>query len=275
MRFAVVILVLGVALIGQIAPPSYSPEGFTNAASNERGSLAPGSLVSLYGSGLSFVTRAATGADIRNNRLPTRLPGAAVSVTIGGLPAPLLYVSPTQVNFIIPAELTPGQHRVWLVRDSLSGPILTLTLKPYAPGLFRQGSWLLALTPQGRLVSAEHPARPGDWIVLYAVGLGPVVPPVATGVLPDGAFPIRDAAVFRILLSGEELPRDRIGYAGVAPGFAALYQINFQLPDSAGSNPALQIIMADETSPPNLPLAVQPRENPGQVTLTSPSAFHQ
>jgi uncharacterized protein (TIGR03437 family) len=275
MRAALAILGLGGALIGQVPPPSYSLDGFTNAASNERGSLAPGSLVSLYGSGLSFVTRAATGDDIRNNRLPTRLPGVAVSVTIGGLPAPLLYVSPTQINFIIPAELTAGQHRVWLVRDSLSGPILTLTLKSYAPGVFRHGPWLLALTPQGQLVSEEHPARPGDWIVIYAVGLGPVIPPVATGVLPDGAFPIRDTAVFRILLNGVELPRERIGYAGVAPGFAALYQINLRLPDSAGYNPTLQVVMAENTSPPNLPLAVQPRENPSQVTLTSPSAFHQ
>ena len=102
--------------------PCYSGESIVSAASGSAAALAPNSLASIYGTGLSFVERAITAADIRAGELPVVLPGTGVRVLMGGIPAHIYYVSPGQVNFLIPNNLRPAPVTVQLVRDGTAGP---------------------------------------------------------------------------------------------------------------------------------------------------------
>src|SRR5437763_1147710 len=88
--------------------PSYSLASIVNAASNIPGNLAPNTLATIYGANLSYSTRGISSSDIRAGALPVVLDG--VRVYVGYAPAPLYYVSPTQINFLIPVDPKPGEH---------------------------------------------------------------------------------------------------------------------------------------------------------------------
>src|SRR5207302_7350226 len=115
----VVVFVLGMKLHAGTnhtqSAPVYSAESIVNAADNQTGTLAPNTIATVYGAGLAYGTRALTADDIRGGVLPTALPGTDVRVIIGGLPANLYYVSPTQINFLVPANLLPGKTTFKLV----------------------------------------------------------------------------------------------------------------------------------------------------------------
>ena len=63
---------------------------------------------------------------------------------------------------------------------------------------------------------------------------------------------------FRVLLDGVEMNSDRVLYAGVAPGFAGLYQINLRLPDQTPRNPRVRLRLGDLTSPETGALPLSP-----------------
>src|SRR5207302_8911426 len=100
--------------------------------------------------------------------------------------------------------------------------------------------------------------RPGDIVVLYATGLGETTPPVIYGQLPTAAASLKQIRDFKVLLAGVAVDADAVAYAGIAPGFAGLYQINVRLPQSVTANPELRIGMGDALSRPDLRLPVQP-----------------
>jgi hypothetical protein len=117
---------------------SYSAAGVVNAASNAPGPLAPYAIASLYGAGLAYSKRAVTEKDIRGNQLPTELDG--VRVLVDGLAAPLYYVSPEQINFLIPyvtGARFPTQVKLWVTLDGRRGPEIELPLHETAPALFQ------------------------------------------------------------------------------------------------------------------------------------------
>jgi uncharacterized protein (TIGR03437 family) len=108
------------------------------------------------------------------------------------------------------------------------------------------------------LITTDAPAARGEWIVLFATGLGNTIPKPAYGEIPMGIAPIEDLANFCITLDGAAVPAQRVAYAGAAPGFAGLYQINVQLPDDAVSNPEIRLKASGATSPPGLHLPLSP-----------------
>jgi uncharacterized protein (TIGR03437 family) len=72
------------------------------------------------------------------------------------------------------------------------------------------------------------PAKPGDIISVFGTGFGLTDPAVPAGELAGGAAPL--AGKVKVLLAGWELNSEDVLYAGTAPGFAGLYQINFRIP---------------------------------------------
>src|SRR5438132_9456815 len=88
--------------------PSYSGASIVNAADNQPGPLAPNAIATLYGTGLAYITKAISPQDIRGGLLPTILPGTGVRVLVGNLPANIYFVSPTQINFLVPSSLLSG-----------------------------------------------------------------------------------------------------------------------------------------------------------------------
>jgi uncharacterized protein (TIGR03437 family) len=226
--------------------PIYSADSLVNSADNQAGWLAPNTIATMYGKYLSYATATLTPADIRGGVLPTVLPSTGARILVNGLPANPYYVSPTQINFLIPPNLLPGPATVQLVINGLAGPPISVALGAAAPALFqidRQN--IIATHADGSLITPAASAKPGDVVVLYATGLGQTIPPMGYGELPSSAAPLQMLSRFQVFLDGNPVDASSIAYAGIAPGFAGLYQINLILPGSTGSNPDIRLAVGD------------------------------
>jgi uncharacterized protein (TIGR03437 family) len=238
--------------------PVYTSLSLVNAADSQVGWLAPNAIASLYGTGLAYTTVGLTTADLSGLQLPTTLPGTGVTILVGGLAAYPYYISPKQVNFLIPSNLLPGVPvDVQLVVDGLAGPLISVILGPTAPALFElDPQTAVAVRPDGSVIDATSPVAPGNWAILYGNALGPVIPPIPSGQIAPMAAQIQ-AVGFVLSLDGVTVAADHIEYVGAAPGFAGLYQINLLVPLGTGPNPEIQIGVNNSMSRTGLHLAVQ------------------
>lgn len=229
-------------------PPKFTSDSVVHGASFLKGSFAPNTFISIFGENLSWSTLSVKSSHINANTLPTSLGG--VQVLIGPTLGFLVFVSPGQINALIDSRLTPGKYPLRILRDSLAGPsVATITIADTAPGLFAISDGTPVVTrPDGSLVTEESPARPGEIIILWATGLGPTLPSMRPGELPRAAAPLNPKMPFQVLLNGAPIQADHVLYAGVAPGFAGLYQINVLLPEDTPRNPSIQIGFADAWS---------------------------
>ena len=230
--------------------PIYSAASLVNAADNQSGWLAPNTIATLYGKNLAYGTQALSGGS------PV---GGDATVNLNGFVAPLYYLSPTQVNFLIPPNLLPGPTTLQLVVDGLAGPPVAITLGASAPALFQLDQQnIIATRADWSLITPAAPAQPGDVVVLFATGLGQTVPPAGYGELPSVPAPLAMLSGFQVLLDGNPVDPSGIAYAGVAPGFSGLYQINVTLPATTGSNPEIRIAIGPAVSLGGLHIPVQP-----------------
>jgi uncharacterized protein (TIGR03437 family) len=261
LKLAAVLAGLGIQA-GFSAPgvtPSYSAATIVNSASYQPATVAPNTFLTIYGANLAYTTQAMSGADIRGNTLPTILPGTGVSIYINHIRAHVYFVSPTQINVLIPSDAAPGPATLQIAIDGIYGPSVSFILQPSAPALFQMDpDDAIATHADGSLLTSDAPGRPGEDIVLYATGLGLTTPIPAYGEIPQRAAQLRDLAKFRVLLDGAPVDPARVFYAGVAPGFAGLYQINLRLPDQLNRNPEIRLQTADAVSKTGVILQVQP-----------------
>jgi len=241
--------------------PSYSTASIVNSATNLAGELAPNTIATIYGTGLANTVRALRAEDIRNGTLPFELSGAGVRVLVGTLPAQLYYVSPTQVNFLIPPNLKAGDTDIQLTLDGRAGPAVRLKLLESAPALFQLDSEMAVATrADGSVVTREQPAAAGEVIVLYATGLGRTDPDAEYGLLPLRPAYIRRFPELAVWLGGKAIDSRSIFYAGVTPGFAGLYQINLTLPEKLELNPEVRVILGSQASPAGVHLPARPQQ---------------
>jgi len=200
--------------------------------------LVPGSMAVLDGFALSEET-----AEASTDPLPISLAG--VSLKIGALNAPILSVAPSAIRFQVPFETPTGRTTIRLPNESpFEQP------DPVDQNLFVVQDWNLRFVDkrpdlypfrQAAIhddfqspVTFDHPARPGEVVHLYAVGLGPVSPPVATG--QRSSFGLAATLLkpvecwFDDDAPGSKWKPLQIRFAGLAPGEAGLYLISVQLP---------------------------------------------
>jgi uncharacterized protein (TIGR03437 family) len=181
-----------------------------------------------------------------------------VAVFVNNIPAPLLYVSPAQINFVIPSVVTAATPTVRVVRQGISGPPIAIALVNSAPALFGTGSgFAIATHLDGSLLSGASPAHAGEFVVVYATGLGCTLPNPEYDEIPSVAAVMEWIGDLKVSLDGVVLDSGSIWYAGVTPGFLGLYQLNLQLPPNVGANPAIQVAVGPRTNAGNLKLAVQ------------------
>jgi uncharacterized protein (TIGR03437 family) len=250
---------LGVDSSAPRVAPNYTAASIVNAADNQSGALAPNAIGTIYGTNLAFSTAGLTPGDVHDGVLPIVLGASETSVLVGNYPANLYYVSPTQINFLVPPNLLPLPVTVYVAIDGLHGPVIQLALAPAAPGLFQLDAQNAVTTlADGSLITPSSPAHPGDIVVLYASGLGVTVPPAIYGQLSNAAAKLAPGANLQILLDGVAVDSSAIGYAGAAPGYAGLYQINMTLPVSSGANPEIKLVMGTASSIGGVHLAVSP-----------------
>ena len=230
--------------------PPIGIAGVRNAASGSP-RLAPGTLVSLFGSRLAPLRQAAF-----RFPLPTQM--STTRVRINGTPAPLLYVDPGQINFFLPHDLAPGAATLTVIHAGLESAPLTLSLETSAPGIFalpgeQQGAILIAGTAllAGQLAGVNaRPARRGEIVEIYATGLGRVLPGQRGAENPAPPFPLSRTVATPLLTIGG-MPAEVL-FSGLAPGFVGVYQVNARIPAAAPPGPAVPVVLRfAETEPPS------------------------
>ena len=195
-----------------------------SAASGTPNAISPGAIASLYGNGLAIGTAPATSFP-----LPTSLAGA--SVTVNGIPAPLLYATPTQINFQVPFEVAPGSAVIGVSVNGAAAGSITVPLFSAVPGIFLEAAGYAAVVNQdGSINSADQPAPANSFLSAYVTGLGNVFPAVNSGIAAT-ANTLTIAPV-TATIGGMAA---KVSFAGLAPGFAGLYQVNIQTPQLAGT----------------------------------------
>jgi uncharacterized protein (TIGR03437 family) len=181
-----------------------------------------------------------------------------VRVYVQDSPVPLLYVSPTQINFVMSSEQLTGQVRVRVASEGISGPEAVITLVDSAPALFvGPDSYALATDAAGKLLTSVSPAHAGDIIVIYATGLGRTSPQPPTGSIPFYAGQMVNLASLNVHLGGKPVDPMLIKYAGLTPGSAALYQINLEVPVGTDPDPLIQVMAGTPMAPSSLRLPIQ------------------
>lgn len=242
---------------GSAGSPVYSSASIVNAATQTPMALAPNTIATIYGTGLAFSIRAVAISDVMGSAMPTELDG--VQVWFNAQPCPLFYISPTQINFLIPYQVGPGAASIIVANNGHAGFPADIQIHNASPGLFLWGNnQPVAVHLNGELISGSSPALPGEIIVMFAAGLGYTIPDIPGGQLAVAGFPIRLAPQFQVLLNGVACPPGSILYVGLAPGFAGLYQINLRLPADVPPNPEIQLSISEDASPGSIRLAIQP-----------------
>ena len=220
------------SLLGNVTPstiPLIAPNGtLHNLNPQIGGSLAPGTVASVYGSGL------AAGPDAPG-AVPLPVEYKGTSIIIGGVQTPLYFISAGQVNFELPVELAANAQYsiVGMVNGAITVPE-TVKVAAVAPGVaaFADGR-VIAQHVDYSLVDAAHPAHPGDYITIYLAGMGATDPSVPTGNPSPGTEPLGRVRNAPVVMLGERTAQ--VFFAGLTPGGIGLYQINFQVPADAPS----------------------------------------
>lgn len=190
-----------------------------NGANYAPGPIAPGEIVTLFGAKLGTETAAATGTP-----LPTQLGG--VQVLVNGQASPLYYVSPGQVNFQVPFDLDLSRKAtVVVVTPQGNTNTVYVDVAATAPG-----QWPFVIHPDPAGWRIDSHAMTGETVILYASGLGTVSPPVPTGTAAPLTTLSRVSGMVEVSLAGQPC---QVLFAGLAPGFVGLYQLNVEIPASA------------------------------------------
>ena len=225
---------LNAAQAGDEGPaPAIATGGIVSATTFNQ-SISAGSLVSLFGAHFSDSIASATSFP-----LPTYLGGT--TVLANGTAVPLLYVSPTQINVQLPAGFT-GALAIQVVRGAVQSVAAPIIVAAEAPGILAiSGTQGAILNADLSLNSAANPAAPGSVIQIFASGLGATNPPLAAGQAASSRPPFNTtSSPVTVLIDGKSVP---VQFAGAAPGFAGLFQINATVPalNGVGSTVSLQI----------------------------------
>ena len=210
---------------------SVAPPNIQTVVSAADGSdpVAPGELITVWGSQLSPV-------NIATSELPVPTALGESCLTVNGVPLPMLFASPDQINAQLPFEVE-GDATMVLHTPGGTSNNFNFTVVPTAPSVFRSGVAgpqtgipTVVRAKNNQLVTPANPIHRGEAIVIYATGLGRTLPAVATG-FAASTNPVPVAIDQpNVSLGGLSLP---LYYAGLAPGEVGVYQIKALVPGCA------------------------------------------
>lgn len=198
--------------------------------------VAPGGIISIYGSNFNSSSGIhAGGVSATSAPLPTII--GSTQVLINSVFAPLYYVDSSQVNAQVPWEVNGASYlTVQVIVNGLPSNLSTVTLAPNAPGI-------LAVThaSDGSRVAPSAPAAPGEYLTIYAVGLGEVTNAPSTGA----------TALATPLSYTLQTPTVTIGgvaanvvFSGLTPGFSGLYQVNAQAASGIPNGDDVSVVLS-------------------------------
>jgi uncharacterized protein (TIGR03437 family) len=209
--------------------------------------VAPGTWIEIYG--INLTSSAATtwsGSNFVNGVAPTKL--GDVTVSVGGEAAYIDYISPGQVNALVPSDVPYGTGEVNITLTNSNGtsdpfPIyvyqtlpgllapasFTLNNQQYVAAILQDGNYAL---PAGAISGlGTRPAMPGETVTIYGVGFGPVSPDFPAGTVVTAQNSLTNAIAFFFGNTQAETT-----YDGLAPSFVGLYQFNVVVPNVPANN---------------------------------------
>lgn len=193
--------------------------------------LAPGELFSIFGTGL-----AAVGTDLSGwagQTLPASLNG--FTATLAGRSAPLIFVSPGQVNAQVPLDAPSGPQPLVVTGPGGVGSAYTIQVAPVAPAIFFYPVTAVLKNADYSLVTTANPAKSGDVLLIYCTGLGQTNPPMATGLISTvvaNTYPVTAT------MGGKGAT---VVYSIASPSFPGLYQVAVTVP--AGLTGAVPLVL--------------------------------
>jgi minor extracellular serine protease Vpr len=212
-----------------------------NAASYESG-ISPGALATIFGDNLTMVSGTVLA---ESNPLPTNLAG--VNVMVSGFPAPIYGIAyadgEDQISIQVPYEAPtgPGAAEIQVFDEgTLVADFFTDSFTE-DPGIFTyNGNFAIAEASDYSLIGPNNLAIPGEPLVLYVTGLGPLTLNLTDGYGSPTSPPFAQTVdPFQVIVDGENCA---VFFSGLAPGFVGLYQINFYVPsDAAAGNLEISI----------------------------------
>jgi uncharacterized protein (TIGR03437 family) len=211
--------------VGGTGQPQFAAaqQAVVNGASFQPQMVSPGSLFSIFGTGLSSQSASA-------QTLPLPITLGKTQVLVNGTKAPLVYVADGQINAQMPVGVPTGQPVTLTVTNGgVASNSITISVPTAAPGIFTyDGNQAIVQNPNGSLNTANAPARPGDVLVAYLTGGGAVnsSSPWTTGAASP-AGPSSVTSPYSLTVGGQGAG---VEYLGLTPGFVGLYQANFTVP---------------------------------------------
>lgn len=207
-------------------------DAVVNAASFQSGPIAPGEIITLFGSGWGAPNL--TLAYYNNNQLPTL--AGDTRVLFDGVAAPMIYSANGQVSTIVPASVR-GQTKIQIEYLGQRTPEAVVTVADAAPGLFACGANaklpVIVNNSQGGKISCDAGfpgVKRGDVLTLFATGTGPVAPAVADGTLPTAPYPAPQLPV-QVKFGSVTAAPCTASFAGLV--YAGVMQINICVPSDA------------------------------------------
>ncbi len=208
--------------------PIITPDTIVDAASLRGSYVAPGEVVAIFGANLGPLTPATAPA----GNLPLTLGGT--TVIVDGLRAPIFYASRQHVEVQIPYAEIPGTRAlIQVLFSGQASPIISIPVRTVAPGLFTTSpgaSAAKAVNQNGTVNSTANPAPRGSIVSLFASGLGDTNLFLAAGVAAPLDPLIRTFYSIAAFVGGVSAP---VQFAGLAPGFVGLHQVNILVPPDA------------------------------------------
>ncbi|QQS48336.1 MAG: hypothetical protein IPM66_06765 [Acidobacteriota bacterium] len=238
------------AMVMRISTPDIFVVTPVSAASFNGGGLAPDSIASIFGIDL------AEGVEVAGSvPLPTSLLGTSVKMTDSSgteMDVPLFFVSPSQINILIPGETAPGRARLVITNARNISQEAAVWINPVAPGLFTANAAGTG-APAAILLRVKADGEQSFEPVAFYDEFGNVTPsPIRFGEATDQLFLIlfatgvRKGALedVRVSIAGLEIP---VLFAGEQGGFVGLDQVNLSLPrELAGRGEVLLRLEADQ-----------------------------
>jgi len=227
-----------------VTPPQLINVTLANSASLLPGPLAPGEIFSIFsGVGQSMgPATAVTGAFDASGMLSTTL--GTVQVLFNSTPAPLFYVQANQINAQVPYEMAGmAAAQLQIVYQGATVAQMQVSLADASPALFTLSNGAgnaVVVNQDGSINSDQNPAPRGSIIVLYATGVGQTSPAGVTGQAAAAPYP---QPVLPVTLTMADIPAN-ILFAGEAPGFVGLLQINAQVPSGFVPTGDLAVVLS-------------------------------
>jgi uncharacterized protein (TIGR03437 family) len=247
--FSSALAIYGLLSSGLEASSSPNVSAVVNGASFVGGAVAPGEIVAIFGANLGASQLTQMHPDV-NGTLNSSLAGTQVFVN--GVPAPLLYVSATQIGAVTPFGLSGTTAQFQVVYNGRTSSAVAVPVTNAMPGLFSvhgDGGGLGVFNSDGTISDWNALTNAGSLVTFYATGAGQTIPASVDGTTTSALASSSPILPVEVFIDGQNA---EVVYAGAAPGMVAgVLQVNARVPETLSGNDLQVVVKVGDSVSPN------------------------